>query len=274
MTRRYSLAQLTTLELDPPAMISTAHRAGYQACGIRLLPVGPGGIGYPLMDDPALLRETLDRMDGTGIQVADLEIIRLTESFDARDYLAFFEVGQKLGAANILVAGNDANEARATESFGRLCEACQPYGLTADIEFMPWLPVDRISTARRIVEAAGQSNGGVLVDPLHFARSASTLDELAALPKSMIHYAQICDAPAGIPSEMPEIIHAARCARLPAGEGGIDLKAIFERIPPETLISVEVPNEVLRADMSAEAWAAHCLRTSKQLLDRMDAEHR
>ncbi|MGB6007158.1 sugar phosphate isomerase/epimerase family protein [Castellaniella sp.] len=274
MKRRYSLAQLTTLELDPPAMISTAAKTGYQACGIRLLPVSPGGIGYPLMDDPALLRETLARMDDTGVRVADLEIIRLTESFNAQDYIAFFEVGQKLGAANILVGGNDTNEARATESFARLCEACKPYGLTADIEFMPWLPVDRVSAARRIVEAAGQSNGGVLVDPLHFARSASTLEELAALPKAMIHYAQICDAPAGIPTETSELIHTARCARLPAGEGGIDLQGIFERIPPETLISVEIPNDALRAGMSAEAWAAHCLKTSQQLLDQIDAESR
>ncbi|WP_298014343.1 sugar phosphate isomerase/epimerase [uncultured Castellaniella sp.] len=274
MKRRYSLAQLTTLELAPPAMISTAYRTGYQACGIRLLPVSPGGVGYPLMDDPALLKETLARMGDTGVRIADLEIIRLTDSFNVGDYMAFFEVGQKLGASNILVAGNDTHEARATESFARLCEACKPYGLTADIEFMPWLPVDRISAAQRIVEAAGQTNGGVLVDPLHFARSASTLDELAALPGSMIHYAQICDAPAGIPSETSDLIHAARCARLPTGEGGIDLKAIFERIPPETLISVEIPNDELRAGMSAEAWAERCLRTSKQLLDQIDAENR
>lgn len=272
MTRNYSLAQLTTLELNPPAMIATAAKAGYQACGIRLLPVKPGGIGYPLMDDPALLNETLARMKDTGVKVADLEIIRLTESFNAQDYLPFFEVGQKLGATNILVAGNDPDEARATESFTRLCEACRPYGLTADIEFMPWLPVDRLPAAQRIVEAAGQSNGGVLVDPLHFARSASTLDELSRLPKSMIHYAQICDAPAGIPTKADDLIYTARSARLLPGDGGIALKEIFRRIPADTLISVEIPNDELRATMSAEDWARRCLATSKRLLDQVDAQ--
>ncbi|CAM5184577.1 Sugar phosphate isomerase/epimerase OS=Castellaniella defragrans OX=75697 GN=HNR28_003404 PE=4 SV=1 [Castellaniella defragrans] len=271
MTRRYSLSQLTALELDPPAMVGTAAKTGYQACGIRMLPVTPGGACHPLMDDPALLNETLARIHDTGVRIADLEIIFLTKTFRAQDYMAFFEAGQKLGASNILVGGGDANEARATESFVRLCEACKPYGLTADIEFMPWLPVDRLSAAQRIVAAAGQSNGGVLVDPLHFARSASTLDELAALPKSMIHYAQICDAPAGVPTEASELIHTARRARLPAGEGGIDLAAIFERIPSDTLISVEVPNDELRAGRSAEAWAAHCLETSKRLLEKVDA---
>ncbi|HEX7386518.1 MAG TPA: TIM barrel protein [Castellaniella sp.] len=270
MIRRYSLAQLTTLELNPPAMISTAAETGYQACGIRLLPVKPGGVGYPLMDDPAMLRETLARMQDTGVQVADLEIIRLTETFKAQDYLRFFEVGQKLGATNILVAGNDADEARATASFAQLCEACRPFGLTADIEFMPWLPVDRLSSARRIVETAGQGNGGVLMDPLHFARSASTLDELAALPKSLIHYAQICDAPAGIPTNPEDLIYTARSARLPAGEGGIDLKGIFRQIPADTLISVEIPNDEQRARMSAQDWAKHCLDTARQLLDQVE----
>ena len=45
--------------------------------GLRLLPVAPGAAGYPLQDDPALLRQTRAAMAATGVVVADLEIVML-----------------------------------------------------------------------------------------------------------------------------------------------------------------------------------------------------
>ncbi|MDN5842069.1 MAG: TIM barrel protein [Alcaligenaceae bacterium] len=270
MSRIYSLAQLTTLELSPPEMVTASAKAGYQACGLRLLPVAPGGVAYRLMDDPVMLKETLARMADTGVLIGDIEIIRLAEHFNPKDYERFFEVGQQLGASKILVAGDDPDEQRVTESFARLCEACLPYDLTADIEFMPWIGVDSLSKAQRVVATAGQSNGGVLVDALHFARSKSTLDELAALPPSMIHYAQICDGPAGIPASTEELIHTARCERLLPGEGGLPLADIFKRLPADTLISVEIPHDKRCAEMGPQAWANETLKASRRLIESLD----
>src|SRR4051794_41777606 len=62
----FSLAALTVLELAPPEMIELAARCGYEKVGLRLLPATPGGIAYRLMDDAALLRETLRRLQATG----------------------------------------------------------------------------------------------------------------------------------------------------------------------------------------------------------------
>ena len=72
----FSLAALTVLDLAPPALIDVAAACGYDAVGIRLLPAMPGGIAYPL-DDEASLKETLARLDATGIKVADLEVVAL-----------------------------------------------------------------------------------------------------------------------------------------------------------------------------------------------------
>ncbi|HET8597859.1 MAG TPA: sugar phosphate isomerase/epimerase [Castellaniella sp.] len=267
MQRHYSLAQLTTLSLAPPAMIETAARAGYEGCGLRLLPFTPDGVAYDLMADAPLLRETLAAQRDTGVRVGDLEIIRLNERFDVAAYGAFFEVAQRLGAENVLVAGEDPDEGRLTESFARLCEAAGSHGLTVDMEFMPWLAVDRLSRARRVIEAAGRDNGGVLIDPLHFARSASTLEELAELPGARVHYAQICDAPAGIPATTAEMIHTSRCARLLPGEGDIALGEIFARLPRDIPISIEIPNDARLAEMGPEAWARRCLEASKRFFD-------
>lgn len=264
MQRRYSLAHLTLLSLDPPAMIRAAAQAGYDACGLRLLPFTPGGIAYDLMGKPGQLRETLALMHDTGVRVEDIEIIRLGASFEVDACLPFLETGARLGARNILVSGEDADPARLTDSFARLCEAARPHGLTVDLEFMPWLAVNSLQAARRIVETAGQDNGGVLIDPLHFTRSASSLDQLADLPRPMIHYAQICDAPAEAPTTIDELTRASRSARLAPGEGGIDLKAIFMRLPHDIPISIEIPNDEQSTRLGPQAWIRHCLEASKR----------
>ena len=66
----FSLAALTVLELAPPALVDVAAACGYEHVGIRLLPATPGGVAYPLMDDEASLKETLARLDATGIDYA------------------------------------------------------------------------------------------------------------------------------------------------------------------------------------------------------------
>lgn len=199
MTPDFSLAHLTVLSLPPPEVIAVAARLGYRHAGLRLLPASPGGPAYRLMDDPAMLREPLARMADTGVTVFDLEIIRLDQDFDANAYLPFFEVGAKA----MLVAGDDRDEARLTASFVALCDAAEPFGLTADLEFMPWTAVPSLRSALRIVAAAGRPNGGVLVDTLHFARSDSQLDELEAVPREWLHYAQLYDAPTKCRRPMP-----------------------------------------------------------------------
>lgn len=266
MSRRLSLAHLTALDLAPPALVDVAAQAGYQACGLRLLPFTFGGIAYRLMDDPLLLQETLSRMRDTGVQVQDIEILRLNETFKVSPYQSFFEVGQRLGAKNVLVAGEDPDQNRLADSFARLCEACKPYGLTADMEFMPWLSINTLSAARTLLETAAQDNGGVLIDPLHFTRSGSTLDQLADLPDSFIHYAQICDAPEHLPSDTAALIQLSRSARLAPGEGAIPLKAMFQRLPQGIPVSIEIPNEQQTRQHGHTAWARYCLEAAQRVL--------
>jgi sugar phosphate isomerase/epimerase len=267
MQRSYSLAHLTVLELDPPTMIRAAALAGYQGCGLRLLPFAPGGTAYRLMDDPALLRDTLACMEDTGLRIPDIEIIRIEGPLDVRSYLPFFEAGQKLGARHVLVTGEDPDQNRLIESFARLCEACKPYGLTADMEFMPWMTADSVRTARKIVEAAGQDNGGILIDPIHFQRSTSVLADIQQLPDRIIHYVQICDAPAKGPTDTDGLIQASRHERLLPGEGDIPLKEMFQCYAPDLTISVEIPNTKRRAQVGTQAWITQCLEASRKVGD-------
>ncbi len=66
-----------------------------------------------------------------------------------------------------------------------------------------------------------------MVDMHHFHRARDNPADLAALPREWFHFAQICDAPAEIPTERDEMIHILREARLYVGEGGIDVAGIL-----------------------------------------------
>jgi sugar phosphate isomerase/epimerase len=263
-----SLAPLIALHYTPPQFIQLTADSGCTAAGLRLLPAVPGGLAHPLMNDAPMLRETLAVMAGTGVKVFDLEIVRIGAAFDPSEYLAFLEVGARLGAAHVLVAGDDIDEARLTAGYAALCDAAVPFGLTADLEFMPWTPVRDLGIAKRIVGAAARPNGGVLVDALHFSRSPSRLDQLDDMPRDWLHYAQICDGAVPGPTTDEGLIHDARCERLLPGEGGIDLHALFARLPPDLPICIETPSDSRAPAMGYLEWARRAKAATLQVLDR------
>jgi sugar phosphate isomerase/epimerase len=268
MTRTLTLAALTALPLDPPRMLQLAAAVGCAGAGARLRPAAPGGTAYNLMDDAALLRETLAVRAETGVRVFDLEVVRLNSGFDLAGFQRFFEVGALLGAAHVLVAGDDPDEARFTANYAAFCDEAARFGLTADLEFMPWTEVRDLAAARRIVAAVARPNAGILVDALHFARSGSRLQDLDGLPRHWLHYAQICDGPVPGPSTTDGLIHAARCERLLPGEGGIDLVALFSRLPADLPVSIEVPSDSRAPVMGYEAWARQAKAMTLEVLAR------
>jgi sugar phosphate isomerase/epimerase len=226
----------------------------------------PGGIAYSLMDDQATLKETLARLDATGIRVADLEVVALRPETDIAAFTAFFETGARLGAKHILVAGYDPDLARFRDRYAAFCESAAPYGLTADLEFMPWTYVPDLVTANKIVAQVGQANAGVLVDALHFDRSKSSLAELGNVPTHRLHYWQLCDGPAERPETTDEMMHAARHERLFPGEGGIDLVSLARAMPADITISIEVPTADLAKTVGAKDRARRALDAARNVI--------
>jgi sugar phosphate isomerase/epimerase len=265
MAHIYSLAYLTSAPMAPVDALVLAAKLGYQAIGVRIAPASPGGNFSPLATDPTMLRETIRRIGDTGVSIFDVEIARLRADFEPDQFKAFLEAAGRLKARAILVAGDDPDETRLTNSFAKFCRAAAPYGLTAQLEFMPWTALKNAKTALRIVTNAGEPNGRVLVDALHVARSATTLDDIASLPRHLTSYAQICDAPAGIPATEEELIHTARCARLLPGDGGIDLGGLVRTLPDDLPLSIEIPNDEGLAKLGAEEWARRALAATRQL---------
>ena len=267
--RYYSLAFLSVSELDPITAIYTAAESGYNAVGLRMLKASPIESDYPLLYDDALLVKVSEAIRETGIDIGDVELIRLKPDTDISSFKPFFERAHILGARHVIVAGDDANFHRITENFRMLCELAFSYGMTADLEPMPWTEVPNIKTALQIVESAAMPNGGILVDALHFHRSDDTFDAIREIPPERIHIFQICDAPTLFDPSPTALVHTARANRLFPGDGEIDLQGILSCIPDSAIISIEVPNLEMAQTVSAHERARYALDITKRLLTKI-----
>ncbi|MBK6652179.1 MAG: sugar phosphate isomerase/epimerase [Betaproteobacteria bacterium] len=268
MSRVYSLAYLSSHRCTPADAVQIAAITGYSFVGLRLWPNAPGGPQQYLLDQPHALRETVAAQRDTGVGVFDLEIIRIGEQFDPHTWDALYEAGAALKAKAILVAGDDPVEMRLTDNYAHLCEVMKPYGMTADLEFMPWTAVPDAKSALRIIQNAGMpAVAGILVDALHFGRSTTTLDDIRAIPRHLLHYAQICDAEKGTHFTTEQMIHTARCERLLPGDGNIDIQCLFDALPADLPISVEVINLEREKTAAPSEWAATCLAKSRPFVD-------
>jgi sugar phosphate isomerase/epimerase len=265
--RTYSLAYLTANASTVSQAIGIAAELGYGFVGLRLQPNGPGAPFQSFIDDATVQRETLARMADTGVQVFDLEIIRIGEQFDPVVHRPLLEAGAALKARAVLIAADDSNEQRLAHHYAQLCEFMQPYGLTADLEFMPWTGVKDAQAAMRVVKQAGTpKNAGILVDALHVGRSTTSLADIAAIPRELLHYAQMCDAQAGLNFTTEQLIHTARQERLLPGEGNIDVKGLFATLPQDLPVSVEIVNLERSKPIGDKAWAELCLNATQKVL--------
>jgi sugar phosphate isomerase/epimerase len=263
---QFSLAHLTVLSLPPPEAIRVAARAGYQSVGLRLLRVTEQSPGYPLMDDPPMLRETRAAIAETGVGVLDIEFVQLRPETDIAGLKPLLAAGSALGARYLIAAPYDPDLSRLADKFGALCDLAAPFGISVVLEFFPWTVVPGVAEANAIVTAAGRTNSGILVDMLHFDRSASTLDQLDKVDPARLPFVHVCDAPGGANWTVEQLLHTARAERLPPGEGDIPIKQIMSHMPPGIPIGLEVAMTALTAEIGPEAVARRVFNAAAQLL--------
>lgn len=262
----FSLAHLTVLSLPPPEMVSVAARTGYQAVGLRLIAVTPDSPGYPLMDDVAAMKETKARLDDTGVRVGDIEFVKITPDIDIAALEPFAAAGAELGARHIIAAPYDPDLGRLADRFAALADLAGRYNLSVLLEFFPWTVVPNLRAASRIMDAAERTNTGILVDTLHFARSDSSLDDIAAIAPGRFPMVHVCDARSGRSFTTEQLLHTARAERLPPGEGDIAISDILGRLPSGMTIGLEVPMERLTRERGPEEVARRVLNAAVRLL--------
>jgi sugar phosphate isomerase/epimerase len=266
MPREFTLSYLTTAPLGVSEALLLAQRLGYYAIGVRLAPLSPAGHFSSLSEDAGLLRETLACIHDTGVSVFDVEGVRLDEHFRRGSFNRQLAVAAELGAKVISVIGDDPDDQRLIESFGHFCDTAAQHYLAVALEFMPYSRVPDSNAALRILRQAQRPNARIAVDLLHVSRSNMTRADLAAIPQEFLSYAQLCDAPAEVPTTREGLIHTARCARLLPGAGVIDVRGMIEDLPASLPLSVEIPNTEQLTLHGAEEWARRALMATRHAI--------
>jgi sugar phosphate isomerase/epimerase len=269
MSHPIGLAALSVLELSPPEQVTCAAEAGYACVGLRLLPATPEEVQHPMVGDTPLVRETARRLADSGVRALDIEIFRLKPDTLVESYRAALETGARLGATEILVAGNDPDQSRLVDNFAAFCDLAASLGLGANLEPMPWTDVRNFAAGAQIVARAARPNAGVLIDPIHFDRGGSTAKEIATIPPSRLRYMQLCDAPGERPQDRATLLHQARAERLMPGDGALDLCGILRAVPADLPISLEIPMQSLARTLSATERARRMLDKTRRLLDSL-----
>lgn len=269
MAQTYSLAHLSALDLTPPELILVGAAAGYDYVGVRMTAVTPGGAHWPLWREPAVMAGTKARMAETGVGVFDVELARLEPATDVRDFLPVFEAAAEIGARHVLTQSDDPEFNRALENFGALCDLAAPFGLSCDVEFIPWQVTRDLAAAVRLVGAAGRPNAGITIDSLHFARSGSRLDQIEECPPEWFRFIQLCDAPKRAPATREGLLYAAREERLFPGEGELDLVGLMRSLPAGIPIALEIPMETLAYTEPPEERARLAREASERVLAKV-----
>ena len=267
MTIEFSLAHLTLLENSPTEMIDIAHYAGYEYVSFRLTPVCKNEQVFPMLSNQLLRKNIKTRLADTGVKILDIELARLGPENEPEDYLSILEAGADFGAKHVICQAPDPEPSRVVDKISRLCQLAKPFGLTVDVEFLPWSNIANLGDTANIIAQVNCDNAGILVDILHFARSDSSLEQLQNLPKSWFNFVHLCDADKAIPTTAEGLIHTARYDRHFVGEGGINVAEIINAMP-QVPYSLEIPNDKLREALGNQEYAKRALDAARRYLDK------
>ena len=265
---QFSLAYLTVFGTPPGQMVQIAADTGYDFVSFRLTPVTDDEPSFPFFTDPTFVSDVQNSLRVAGIAALDVELVRTDPGTTALDFKPFMDVSAEFGARHIVTQVPEPDRAKATADFAAICDLAAPYGMTVDLEFIPWSSTRDLRTAADIVIGADRPNGGILVDTLHFERSGSSLNQLSMLDDGLFNFVQLCDAAPATSNDNNELIRVARSDRYPPGEASIDLAPIVSAIP-QVPYSLEVPNEAMKEEMGVMEYSRHVLESARALLEGM-----
>ena len=241
--RRLTLGYLTLFGSSQVEVIDAAAATGFRSVGLRVHERHAGdGFPFPVPGNRQRLNDIKSRLAASDVFPSSITGRFLVPGTTSDELAALVEVGAELNSPQILVNSDDPDEQRTIDNIARLAAYAATAGIKVGIEFVPFHSIRSLPAALRIAAATGAHNVGLILDVLHLSRSGGHPADIASIPLGLIHYAQICDARAEMPSS-PEACKAeSRTGRLYPGEGALPLDDFLRSLPPDCEVEVEVPN--------------------------------
>ena len=119
------------------------------------------------------------RTADAGIIVLDVEVVWLKPGADDPDHLRIIDAGADIGARNVLVVSSDPDPQSTADKLRRLTEYAAERAMRVCLEFAAFTEVKSLAAALDIIERTGHPDTGLLIDPLHFARTGGSAGHAA-----------------------------------------------------------------------------------------------
>lgn len=207
--------------------VESAARAGFTGIGIWHTDLEHILIHHTLPEMKAIL-------DDNGMKHLELEFLtdwfveggRKAESDSRKRRL--LEASAELGAKHVKVGdfySTPYSMPRLVEAFAALCKEAEDYGATIGFEFMASAMLNTLPGSLAMVEAAGATNGGLILDIVHVVMLGITPEQVSSIPLQYLVSVELNDgAPPGSPNHDPS------GARKFCGEGEYDIRGFIRDV--------------------------------------------
>ena len=234
-----SLASGVLPEFGAVDVIEAGSAAGFDAVGLWVDP-----------DEwtERTTREARAALARTGLPVLDVEVIWIKPDSVLDHHRKVIDVGADLGAANVLCVSSDPDHGATADKLAALCRHAEGSGMRVALEFGIFTEVKDLTQALAVIERVAHPAAAVLIDPIHVDRSETSVEQIAAVDRHLLPYAQICDARGERPdpSDFAAIIADAVDLREQCGQGLLPLADLLCALPPAIPLSVELRSAALR----------------------------
>jgi sugar phosphate isomerase/epimerase len=256
---RYDETQDLTLS------VMTLRKVEFDVRARAAAAAGFAGIGWRLEDFAGGGTETIE----SGVKLLTELHLEATELEFLRDWLGrehepdyqeqerrLWAAANRLGTKRVSVADFDPGEPELiVPGLKGLCRRASEFGLTVQLEFMPYTPpVNSLSAARELIQSVDEPNCGLLIDAWHWFRSPGSSQELEGVPADRITGIQLGDGPS---QAATDTIDESRHHRLVPGGGEFDLRGFLRQLAEHGVrapLSVEVMSDELD-DLTPETAA-------------------
>lgn len=260
MSRKFSLAYLTTPGIDPVSQIKLAKACGYDYVSLRTIPMGQEGEPQVCLEkDPELYNEIKQTLKDCDMKLLDIELVRVREDLPG-DYRQAFELGAKLGATQVLTSVWTKEYNFTIDRYGSFCEQAAQFGMTLNLEFPIVSEVTSMDEVVRIQDDVKAPNLKILMDMIYVHKTGVTPEKIRALDPSRFGVIHLCDWPRDTTGR--EDVEVVRGGRAYCGEGAVDMKALLQALP-ENDCSIELPNLKEIAARGRDGHAKRCLETAR-----------
>lgn len=274
--RRLGVAPLSALDVDVETYVDAAAAAGFDAIGLRVAPVLPSDPEFPALGTPRF-RDLATRIADAGIEVLDVEVLRVTPGASSQTWLPALEAGHALGARYLNVVGEVDDAEQFADLVSALTRDARDAGLMPILEPVAYRPFGSFTTAVSLAQAVGCQ---VELDILHFMRTQSDVD-LIGRHASLFPVVQLCDATrdiASISSQLSGIaaseshedqqVAESRSMRQLPGEGDAPIHDLLELLDDAVAISIEIPNARHRGGRTAAEYLTFLAQYSRDYLSK------